>query len=925
MKGLDGWVEMSPRISAWTSLREELGREKLGERLNALKDWFTSMPRAPTLEYILLGLIVALAATLRILPLRWGMFLSEFDPYQQYRMADHIINHGFSSWFTWHDYMSWHPWGRDIPTTNYPGIAFTAAITYRLLRILGVELTLLQWCILFPVVFGSLTCVAAYLLGKEVGGGGVGLFSALLLAFSSSHINRTSLGFFDDETLSIFLMLLFFTFFLKASSEEAPIRVAVNYSLLAGLSMAYLAASWGAFRYPLSLVALYSLVIVFLRKGGRNLVLTYGISLGIALMAMLQIPRLGYAFLKEWTTLALIGVFAVLVISEFSKIVKTELGKASLIASIAAVLAAASYLLFRMGVISSLAGKFSAVLNPGIRAAMPLVESVAEHRPGTWASIFYEFGALIFLGIFGFYFLARKGRPKDVFLILFGITSAYFASSFVRLTLLMSPAFVILSAVAVNELAKPSLDILKEKVILPKRKAVMRVGKEYGVASLMIILIALMPTFYYATRSAYSPTTIATSSIPVAPSGDEIVKYQDWLHALLWMRNNLPEDAVVMSWWDYGYWITAIADKRSLADNGTINATQIAIIACTFLSNETWAIPVMKRYNVTHVAVFVTWTRDEKGGIRYYGYGEDNKWYWMAKIGNGTSIDGLTFNFYQRRLEDEVRFIRIVSSGGKMIANDTIAGKSGIAGTTILGKMIMMGISPGSVESDYLENVFTSANRFVLVYKVLYLKSADLTLELSPRSISYGESVAASGRLTSPEGEPIPEKEIIIESLRQEGTTWEEITRVKTSRNGTYLVTWNPQAGNYTIRARWPGEKGVYKESTSPPQELTVGKLSARVTCELSNSTITLGDEVKVKASLSVPTSEGNITLEYKVEGGEWTPIKVGLLENGTYITTWRPDITGKIQVRAIWSGGLNYNPATSDPAVLEVKPRESR
>ncbi|MEM2122872.1 MAG: STT3 domain-containing protein [Candidatus Bathyarchaeia archaeon] len=907
-----------------TSLSTELSREKLMERLKALKDWLTSMPKTPTLEYILLGLIVTLAAMLRVLPIRWGMYLSEFDPYQQYRMADRIINHGFSSWFTWRDYMSWHPWGRDIPTTNYPGIAFTAAITYRFLKILGLELTLLQWCIIFPIVFGSLTCIAAYLLGKELGGGSVGLFSALLLAFSSSHVNRTSLGFFDSETVGIFLMLLFFTLFLRASSEEASLRVVVNYSVLAGLSLAYLAASWGAFRYPLGLVALYTMVIVLLRKGGKSLLLTYGIAMGVALVAMFQIPRLGYAFLREWTTLAVIGVLIVLAASEFSKILKTELGKTSLILLIAGILAAGGYLLLRIGVISSLAGKFSAVLNPGIRAAMPIVESVAEHRPGTWASIFYEFGALIFLGIFGFYFTAKNGRPRDVFLILFGLTSAYFASSFVRLTLLMAPAFTILSATAINELVKPSLDILKEKISLPKRKIIVRVGKEYGVGSIMIILIVLMPTFYYATRSAYTPTTIATSSIPVAPSGDEVVKYQDWLHALLWMRNNLPEDAVVMSWWDYGYWITAIADKRSLADNGTINATQIATIACTFLSNETWAIPVMKRYNVTHVAVFVTWTRDEKGGIRYYGYGEDNKWYWMAKIGNGTSIGDLTFHFYQRRLEDEVRFIRIVSSGDKMIANDTIAGKSGIADNTILGKMIMMGISPGSVESDYLESVFTSANRFVLVYKILYLKSANLTLELSPRSLVYGESIAASGQLMSPEGKPIPEKEVVIESLWQESTTWQEIAKVSTSRNGTYLVSWNPQTGNYTVRARWPGEKGAYKESMSLPQKLTVDKSNAKVTCELSNSTITIGDEVSVKVNLSVLTDEGNVTLEYKAERGEWTRIKVGLLENGTFLTTWSPEVTGTIQIRAIWSGGFNYNPATSSPAILEVKPRES-
>ncbi|NIQ34276.1 MAG: hypothetical protein GTN80_11680, partial [Nitrososphaeria archaeon] len=207
-------------------------------------------------------------------------------------------------------------------------------------------------------------------------------------------------------------------------------------------------------------------------------------------------------------------------------------------------------------------------------------------------------------------------------------------------------------AVALVGISKPSLDILKEKLVFPKRrvKAVARVGKEYGVATVLILMIALVPNFYYATRSAYMPTTIATSSLGIIPTGDEVVQYQDWLQALVWMRDNLPEDTVIMSWWDYGYWITAIADKRSMADNGTINATQVATIAVLFLTNETWAIPVMKRYNISHIVIFVTWYQGEGGGIRWLGAGEDNKWFWMARIGNGTTIGDITYNFQHKQL-----------------------------------------------------------------------------------------------------------------------------------------------------------------------------------------------------------------------------------------------------------------------------------
>jgi dolichyl-diphosphooligosaccharide--protein glycosyltransferase len=52
-----------------------------------------------------------------------------------------------------------------------------------------------------------------------------------------------------------------------------------------------------------------------------------------------------------------------------------------------------------------------------------------------------------------------------------------------------------------------------------------------------------------------------------------------------------PESAYgVMSWWDYGYWISILGGKDTLADNGTLNGTQIAWIGRMFMSTEDNAI-----------------------------------------------------------------------------------------------------------------------------------------------------------------------------------------------------------------------------------------------------------------------------------------------------------------------------------------------
>ena len=849
------------------------------------------------LHFAALLLILALAAIIRLLPLRWGFFISEFDPYQQYRMAEYIVNNGFKAWFSWHDNMSWYPWGRDIPTTNYPGVSFTAALLYMLLQDLGVSITLYQLCVIFPIIMGVATCLAAYLLGREWGKG-IGLLSALFLAFNTSHITRTSLGFFDDETIGIFTMLLFFMFYLKALSNSRSLRASIIYALLAGLSLGYIGMGWGAFRYPASLIALFTLVLVLLKRYSTRLLIVYSITYSIFFLISLQIPKLGYSFISEWSTLALFLILIILIGCEVFKRVISFRGKILAALAFAIILVGGTIFLWSKGLIGPLAGKFAAIVNPLVRLEMPLVESVAEHRPGTWSSFFYEFGALIILGLFGFLFSLQKRRNNDVFLILFGLSSIYFAGSFVRLTIILAPALSLLSAIGVIELAKPSLDILREKIIFPKKKIKFesRVAREFGAAILLILLIIITPTLYYASNSAYAPTTIATSSIPTAPSGEEASKYQDWLQALIWMKENLPKNAVVFSWWDYGYWITAIADKHSMADNGTLNFTQIALIARTFLSNETEAIPTLKSYNVTHIAIFVTWTRGQSG-IQYYGFGEDNKWYWMARIGNGSSYDGKIVHFYEKRSAQEVKYYRVITLNNQIIANETIADRNGINENTMLGKLIVMGINPSQASSDYFKLVYASQpNRFVFIYEVSYPALSELTLSLSKSEILYGEAVNLYGRLTS-KGEGLNNKLVTLEYSKDGGLTWENIGTSITTINGSYVYSWLPGSGVYLIRSRWDGEAGKYTKAFSQTLSLTVSNASLPVNLSLTPSSLNLGENVEIEVS---SLTQGNVTIQYSLDKVNWFNLTKGTLKQNIFKTIWKPEKPGTYYVKAL-------------------------
>jgi len=134
-----------------------------------------------------------------------------------------------------------------------------------------------------------------------------------------------------------------------------------------------------------------------------------------------------------------------------------------------------------------------------------------------------------------------------------------------------------------------------------------------------------MPKIY---RQAYTPTTISAGSLPI-PGENLLEPVREWINALDWLRSLSPTP-VVCSWWDYGYWLTILGNVTSLCDNATINTTQIENVGFTFMANETAALKMLEKYDVTYVLVFVT--ADVNGNWQDGAGGDNGKWMWMARI-----------------------------------------------------------------------------------------------------------------------------------------------------------------------------------------------------------------------------------------------------------------------------------------------------
>lgn len=568
------------------------------------------------IHFVCLISTCVIAFIIRLLPLQWGAYLSEFDPYGHYRVAEHIATQGFIDKI---DYQRWHPQGAGMLKWTPLGLPATAVFIHKLLTGLGFRVSLMEVCMFFPPVMGIATCLAIYLLANDIAGKEAGLLSALFLAMSPGHIERTYLGFFKHETIGVFLIIMTSFFFLRSIRKGQSMIKCIAYSILAGLSLSYLEASWGAGPYTFALITLFTLALLLLRRHSPYLLCSFITIMVLSRIIGVQLPRPGWevTLFSPVSIVAYITIFALIACEIYGR-VKGAKG----IVALALFIAGTFFVLQISGLTVPLGGKIANVLNPVLRGGMPIVESVAEHRPATWNAFFLRFGALLFLAMFGLIFAFRKLTNENIYLILFSLSSLYFASSMVRLILIMAPAFVMLSSLGTVEILKPFIQVARE-IAPPLRKrmpSVYRASSSFGIITGALLATLIFSSISVGVSFASTPVTIASSTIPVR------MYLGDWLEACAWMRDNTPPGSVICCWWDYGYYVTVIGNRTSLADNATLDTGQIEKIALAYMSNETRAVEILKAYDVSYVLVFTT--------LKHKGVfaGDEAKWYWMATI-----------------------------------------------------------------------------------------------------------------------------------------------------------------------------------------------------------------------------------------------------------------------------------------------------
>ena len=255
---------------------------------------------------------------------------------------------------------------------------------------------------------------------------------------------------------------------------------------------------------------------------------------------------------------------------------------------------------------------------------IPIIASVSEHQPTAWPAFFMDLQFLIFLFPAGVVLCFRQLRDEHVFVIIYAVVASYFAGVMVRLMLTLTPVVCVTAAIALSTtldtyLSPEQPEIMEETPAsepsssapasdasnTPAKKAkkantaptpapttlrdlvsdvttpgsTKRSTGVFGLDTrLLVLLNALgMLIFFvwhctWVTSNAYSSPSVVLASNN--PDGSRHI-IDDYREAYYWLRQNTPKDAVIMSWWDYGYQIAGFADRTTLVDNNTWNNSKV--------------------------------------------------------------------------------------------------------------------------------------------------------------------------------------------------------------------------------------------------------------------------------------------------------------------------------------------------------------
>ncbi|CAE7233317.1 stt3 [Symbiodinium natans] len=515
---------------------------------------------------------------------------------------------------------------------------------------------------------------------------GAGVAAAVVMAIIPAHLMRSMTGEFDNECVA---MAAFCTaFWLWCRSVRNP--SSWPWAVPAALAYASAVATWGGYIFVNNLIGLHAAVLVGLGKYNSGLYRAYSLwyALGTALATL--VPVVGWTPLRSIEQMPSLAVFLGYQVLELCDLYRRRrapnmsalrfcLFRVAVFASIGVVTAGVCWALMQLNYFSPWSSRIRGLFLKHRKTGNPLVDSVAEHQAASEQAYDMYLSTPRFFAFVGLLFCWHQRTPAKIFPVLFAAVAYHFSLKMSRLIIICGPIVSILAGYPVGIIGDWCLEQVKRLCCgppptpaeeeAPKRTGGM--GSIFRVCSMvmwpvtytdeinavdkwrtyvatrlpaldrftrLIVALALMS---WGWREAQEPwqkfvslcyqhaESLAGPGLAYEArlrNGKTII-VDDYYQGYVWIDKNTPPDSRVLAWWDYGYQITGIAKRTSVADGNTWNHEHIATIG-RILSN-----PVKKSHNIMkHLADYVlVWAGERETDLRISTH--------FARIGNSVFPD----------------------------------------------------------------------------------------------------------------------------------------------------------------------------------------------------------------------------------------------------------------------------------------------
>jgi len=599
-------------------------------------------PQAMTLIFIILLFTTSLC--LRVLLPYDAIFGGEWikysgiDAYYQMRLVDNLV-------YNFPDLMNFDPYFV-YPSISGVGSVhffnwFLAAIiwvvslgspTQQVIDVIGV---------LAPAVLGALVVIPVYFIGRALFNNWTGILAAGLIAISPGEfMGRSILGFTDQhvvESLLTAVVMLFLILAIKSSRERGisiykpksrTFRVIARpllYSCLAGLFLGLYLISWlGGLLFVFLITAYFVIQFIIDHFTGKST--DYLLIVGTPLFLVTALISLPVAPLTHYVISVLVALFIPILLHLISVLIAGRSLKPVFFPVALLGVAAVGLFLFYIvnpSALRFMLGLFSIFAPTGASATTTLEAQPIFFPSGvfSWAVVWGNFTinfflAVIAIGILIFIVIRQYKKGESIpevilfltwslLMLIATLSQRRFAYYFAVNVSLLS-GYLAWQAIWFSGLSKFNT---REKEIPQKanwkRRAKIAPGADktpaiYLVNTILAIIVVFFAVYFFNIPRAVS----VASSVHFAPS-------DAWMSSLTWIRENTPapfadpahyyskyEDVAkarsydypdsaygVTSWWDYGYWITRIA-QRLPSVNPSQDPVRIPKVANLLLSQE---------------------------------------------------------------------------------------------------------------------------------------------------------------------------------------------------------------------------------------------------------------------------------------------------------------------------------------------------